>query len=199
MKKDLTELVIIIDKSGSMSGLESDVIGGFNSLITEQKKEEGEVNVTIIFFDTTYKVIHDRENINNIKNLEKKDYIPSGCTSLLDTVGNAINHIKEVHSKIKDECIPEHTIFSIMTDGCENSSKEYTYKQIKEMIEKQKELGWDFIFQAANIDAPTEGSKLGINVEDISSFDATDKGVEVCMCYCSNAIKRKRKTIKKLD
>lgn len=193
MKKDLTELVVIIDRSGSMSGLESDVVGGYNSLIEEQKKEVGDVLVTTIFFNEKQKVITDRENIKNIKKLESKDYLPSGCTALLDTIGHAITHLEEIHSHLDDIAKPEHIIFSIMTDGLENSSREYNQSQIKKMIDSKKEKGWDFIFQAANIDAIGEGTKIGINVDDISNFEANKKGMKVCFCSASSAIMKKRK------
>jgi len=192
MKKGLTELVIIIDKSGSMNGLEKDVVGGYNSLIAEQKKEEGSVLVTTIFFDTKYKEIVSREDINILKELMPSDYRPSGCTALLDTVGNAITSLKEKYAHIKEDELPEHVIFSIMTDGLENSSREYTYKQIKTLIESQKKEGWEFIFQAANIDAFNEGDKLGISVEDIAEFAANSKGVKCCFEVGCAAIKAKR-------
>lgn len=193
MKKGLTELVIIIDKSGSMYHLTKDVVGGFNSLIADQKNEEGEVLVTTILFDTKLKTLHDRENIKNIKELTTESYSPNGCTALLDAVGYAVNHIKEIRSQLNEDTIPEHTIFSIMTDGLENSSVEYQYSAIKKMIEEQKKIGWEFIFQAANIDAFEEGDKLGIDKANISYFLADPAGVKMCFCLGSEHIKRKRK------
>ena len=188
---NLTELVIIIDRSGSMHGLEKDVIGGFNSLIKEQAKE-GEVKVTTIFFNDKIKFIHEQVDIKEIKLLEDKDYIPSGCTALLDAIGDGISFIKEKHSKLKEEEIPAHTIFSIMTDGLENASREYSYKRIKDMIELQKKCGWDFIFQAANIDVAKEADRLGISKDDALAFEASANGIERNMKYCSASILRKR-------
>ena len=174
--KDITELVIIIDRSGSMHGLEKDVIGGFNSLIEEQRKEEGETLVTTIFFNQDVKFIHERIDINNIKKLDGRSYIPSGCTALLDAIGNAIGFIKGRHAKLDEKELPKHTIFSIMTDGLENASKEYSYSQIKNMIKLQKKSGWDFMFQAANIDTEYEADRLGIDRDMANSFDATEEG-----------------------
>ena len=188
---NLTELVIIIDRSGSMHGLEKDVIGGFNSLIKEQAKE-GEVKVTTIFFNDKIKFIHEQVDIQEIILLEDKDYIPSGCTALLDAIGDGISFIKASHSKLKEEEIPAHTIFSIMTDGMENSSNEYTYSRIKDMIELQKKCGWDFIFQAANIDVAKEADRLGISKDDALAFEASANGIERNMKYCSASILRKR-------
>lgn len=195
MKKDLTELIIIIDKSGSMNGLESDVIGGYNSLIEEQKKE-GETKVTTLFFDSNVKWIYENKDINEIVPLEEKQYRPSGCTALLDAIGNAIVFVKERRAKLKAEDIPEHTIFSIMTDGYENASREYTYKKIKEMIEFQKKCGWNFLFQAANIDVEYEADRLGIDMDDAVMFEASSGGVKRMMKCCSASISRARKTKK---
>ncbi len=188
--KKTTELVIIIDRSGSMHGLEKDVIGGFNSLIEDQKKE-GETLVTTVFFNDTAKYVHESVDINKVKPIDGRNYIPSGCTALLDAIGNAIGLIKSKHAKLKEEELPEHTIFSIMTDGLENASREYSYRQIKEMIELQKKCGWDFIFQAANIDTEYEAERLGIEPGCAISFDATSEGVsrhyKVCSAMIHNA------------
>lgn len=196
MKKDVTELVIIIDRSGSMHGLEKDVIGGFNSLIQEQKKE-GETIVTTIFFNDKKKFIHEGVDIKEVKPLDGRSYQPSGCTALLDTVGDAISLIKAKHSKLKEEDLPEHTIFSIMTDGLENSSKEYSYSDIKFMIEFQEKCGWEFIFQAANIDVRREADRLGIKRERATRFVATEEGVLMSMCCMSDTITKLKKSPKK--
>ena len=195
MKKELTELVIIIDKSGSMHGLEKDVIGGYNSLIEEQKKQ-GETVVTTVFFNDKVDFVHECVSINDIKPLDGRSYLPMGCTALLDAIGNAIGFIKEKHAKLKDEDIPEHTIFSIMTDGLENASREYSYKKIKSMIEFQKKCGWDFIFQAANIDVEYEANRLGIDQDMASAFVADSKGVKTQMKFCCASINKARKTKK---
>ena len=198
MKKDVTELVIIIDKSGSMHGLEKDVIGGFNSLIEEQKKE-GETIVTTIFFNGKKKLIHEGVDIKEVKPLDGRSYQPSGCTALLDAVGDAISLIKAKHSRLKEEDLPEHTIFSIMTDGLENSSREYSYPRVKEMIKFQEKCGWEFIFQAANIDVEREADRLGIKQDMAHQFIADEKGVAMSMfkaCATITDIKRKNKKAK---
>lgn len=195
--KDVTELVIIIDKSGSMHPLTNDVIGGYNSLIEEQKKEEGETLVTTIFFNDSIKFIHERADIKEIKPLDRRSYSPSGCTALLDAVGDGIAFIKSKHASMKEEDLPKHTIFSIMTDGLENASREYSYKRIKDMIELQKKCGWDFIFQAANIDTEYEAERLGIDKDMAMSFEASSKGVSRSLKYCCCAISDARRKPRK--
>ena len=182
MKKQ-TELVIIIDRSGSMHGLENDVVGGYNSLIEEQRKE-GDTVVTTIFFNHESKIIHENEDIKKIKPIDRRSYQPNGCTALLDAIGDAIALVKAKHSKLTEKDLPSHTIFSIMTDGLENASREYSYKRIKDMIELQKKCGWEFIFQAANIDTEYEADRLGIDKDMAMSFMATSKGVKNQMRYC---------------
>ena len=195
MKKDLTELAIIIDKSGSMHHLKDDVIGGYNSLIAKQK-EEGTTVVTTVFFNDKVDFVHEQVDINALKPIDGRSYQPSGCTALLDAVGDSIAFIKAKHSKLKEEDLPEHTIISIMTDGLENASREYSYSQIKRMIEFQKKCGWDFIFQAANIDANFEADRLGIDKDMTMQFVANSKGVHntmyKCCCLMSD-IKKKKK------
>ena len=193
--KNLTELVIIIDKSGSMHGLEKDVVGGFNALIEEQRKE-GETKVTTIFFNDKVNIVHEGVDVKNIKPLNGRNYQPSGCTALLDAIGDAIALIKAKHSKLKEDELPEHTIFSIMTDGLENASREYSYGRIKDMIELQKKCGWNFIFQAANIDTEYEADRLGIDREMSMSFDADSEGVGHVMKCCCATIKKVKATKK---
>lgn len=194
--RDVTELVIIIDKSGSMQPLTKDVIGGFNSLIEEQKKE-GETIVTTIFFNDSIKFIHERTDIKEIKPLDKRTYCASGCTALLDAIGDGIAFIKSKHASTKEENLPKHIIFSIMTDGLENASREYSYKKIKDMIELQKKCGWDFIFQAANIDIEYEANRLGIDADMAMSFEANSEGVKTQMKCCCAVISRARKNSRK--
>ena len=194
--KDITELVIIIDRSGSMHGLEKDVTGGFNALIEEQKKE-GETIVTTIFFNDSIKFIHKRIDIKEIKPLDKRTYCASGCTALLDAIGDGIAFIKAKHASFKEENLPKHTIFSIMTDGLENASREYSYKKIKDMIELQKKCGWNFIFQAANIDTEYEANRLGIDDDMAMSFEADSEGVKAQMKCCCAAISKARKDSRK--
>ena len=163
MKKGLTELVFILDRSGSMSGLEDDTIGGFNSMIERQRREEGEVYVSTVLFDDRCEVIHDRVPLDKIGRMTKDEYYVRGCTALLDAVGNAIRHISLVHRYAREEDRPEKTLFVITTDGMENASREYTYESLKRMVEeKQKEYGWEFLFLGANIDAISVAGRFGV-------------------------------------
>ena len=180
MKKNLTELVFFLDESGSMSGLTADTIGGFNSLIAKQKNEEGEAFVSTVFFSNDSKVIHDRININDVPELTNKEYVPAGCTALLDAVGDAVRHISNIHKYARAEDVPEKTLFVITTDGMENASRKYTHKEVKRLIEKaQKEKGWDFIFLGANIDAAETAGSIGIKAENAVDYHADCCGTEV--------------------
>lgn len=180
MKKDLTEVVFILDKSGSMSGLEKDTIGGFNSLIEKQRKEPGEAIVSTVLFSDNSTVIHNRMNIKDIPLLTSKEYYVSGCTALLDAVGNAINYINKKHNDTNEDEVPEKTLFIITTDGQENASREFTYKQIKKLIENMKEQHkWEFIFLGANIDTVTEARKFGIDEDNAVSYNCDETGVEL--------------------
>ena len=164
MKKGLTEMVFILDRSGSMSGLESDTIGGFNAMIETQKKAEGEAVISTVFFNDYSKVIHDRVDIKKVEKITDKDYQVGGCTALIDAIGDAIHHIGNVHKYAREEDVPEHTIFSITTDGMENSSHKSSSDDVKRMIERQKEkYGWEFIFVGANIDAVETAKQYGID------------------------------------
>ena len=176
MKKDLTELVFILDKSGSMSGLESDTIGGFNSFVEKEKKEEGEAVLSTILFNQNINVIHDRIDINDVKELTEEDYFTSGCTALLDAVGTTIKSIMKIHNELKDEA-PANTLFVITTDGLENASKEYSYSQIKKMISAQQEKGWKFIFLGANIDSIKEARSLGIDEDNAVDYMNDGRGI----------------------
>ena len=151
MKKDLTEIVFILDRSGSMNGLEADTIGGFNSMIEKQKKADGEALVSTVLFDNMSEVIHDRVDIRDIKPMTDRDYTVRGCTALLDAIGGAIHHIGNVHKYARPEDVPEHTLFIITTDGMENASRFYSSDRVKQMIERQKaKYGWEFLFFGAN-------------------------------------------------
>ena len=162
MRKGLTELVFILDRSGSMSGLEADTIGGFNSMITKQKKGEGEAIVSTVLFDDQAEVLHDRIDIDKIELMNDQQYYVRGCTALLDAVGGAIHHIGNVHKYAREEDRPEKTLFIITTDGMENSSRRYDYDRVKNMVERQKErFGWEFIFLGANIDAVEVAGRFG--------------------------------------
>lgn len=189
MKKNLTELVFILDRSGSMSGLETDTIGGFNSLIEKQKKIEGEALVSTILFDNVSEVIHDRVNIQNINPLTDKDYTVRGCTALLDAIGGAIHHIGNVHKYARQEDIPEHTLFVITTDGYENASHTYSSARVKKMIEHEKEkYGWEFLFLGANIDAVETASTFGIAADRAVTYHSDRKGTELNYKVLNNAV-----------
>ena len=189
--KDVTELVIIIDKSGSMYGLRKDVVGGFNSLIENQKKE-GETLVTTIFFNDEVDIIDEDVNIKDIAPLTLRQYSPSGCTALLDAIGDAISIVKAKHTKLNEDELPKNTIFSIMTDGLENASREYSYRRIKSMINMQKKCGWDFIFKAANIDVHKEADRLGIDDDCCENFIASSEGIKTQMLCANRMINKAR-------
>ena len=180
MKKNLTELVFILDRSGSMAGLEDDTIGGFNSMIQKQKNEPGEVYVSTVLFDNVSEVIHDRKAIQEIEPMTRNEYYVRGCTALLDAVGGAIHHIGNVHKYAREEDRPEKTLFIITTDGMENASRRYSYTQLKAMIERQKEkYGWEFIFLGANIDAAKEAARFGIDADCAADYHADSEGTAV--------------------
>ena len=164
MKKDLTEMVFILDRSGSMADFVADTIGGFNAMIEKQKKEPGEALVSTVLFSDESEVIYDRVDIKEIGKMTEKEYSVRGCTALIDAMGDAIHHIGNVHKYIRDEDRPEHTVFVINTDGYENASHRYTSDEVKQMIERQKEkYGWEFIFVGANIDAVETAKHYGID------------------------------------
>lgn len=160
-----TELVFILDKSGSMAGMEADTIGGFNAMIEKQKAQEGKAYVSTFLFANQAETLHDRLPLENIVPLTSKDYQVGGCTALLDAIGCAIEHITTIHKYARKEDVPQHTMFIITTDGMENASKQYTKDEINRLISKQKELGWEFVFVAANIDAVETAKGLGIRKE----------------------------------
>lgn len=179
MKKGLTELVFILDKSGSMDHLTDDTIGGFNSMIEQQKQEDGEAYVTTVLFSSFSQVLHDHVNIQDVQPITKKDYVPMGMTALLDAVGNTINSIGQRLSDTPEDERPEKVIFVITTDGMENSSHEYTRSQIKAAIEHQQDkYSWVFMFLGANIDAVSEGSSLGIKSGYSKTYTASGIGTQ---------------------
>ena len=180
MRKNLTEIVFILDRSGSMAGLEGDTIGGFNAMIEKQKREPGEALVSTVLFDNKTEVIHDRVDIRKIEPLTDRDYYVRGCTALLDAVGGAIHHIGNVHKYAREEDRPEKTLFVITTDGMENASRKYSYEKLKAMIERQKEkYGWEFIFLGANIDAAREAARFGIDADRAANYHADTLGTAV--------------------
>ena len=180
MKKNLTELVFILDRSGSMAGLEKDTIGGFNSMITKQRREPGEAYVSTVLFDNHREVIHDRVDIQKVEPMTQEQYYVRGSTALLDAVGNSIRHIANVHKYAREEDRPEKTLFIITTDGMENASREYDYEKVRRMIEHEKEkYGWEFIFLGANIDAAKEAARFGIDESRAANYHADSKGTAV--------------------
>lgn len=177
MKQNTTELVFILDRSGSMSGLTSDTIGGYNSFLEKQKETEGECLVSTVLFNQNSKVVHDRVPLNEIEPMTKKDYYASGCTALIDAMGGAIHHIRNVHRYIREEDVPEHTIFVIMTDGLENASTKYSSDDVKKMVKQQEEKGWEFLFLGANIDAVETAKEYGITEDRAVDFLCDKKGM----------------------
>ena len=193
MKKNMTELVFILDRSGSMAGLEDDTIGGFNSMIQKQKNEPGEAYVSTVLFDNVSEVIHDRKAIQEIEPMTRNEYYVRGCTALLDAVGGAIHHIGNVHKYAREEDRPEKTLFVITTDGMENASRKYSYDRLKAMIERQKEkYGWEFLFLGANIDAAKEAARFGIGADRAANYHADSEGTNVIYETVSEAITQVR-------
>lgn len=189
MRKNLTEIVFILDRSGSMCGLESDTIGGFNSMIEKQKKTEGEALISTVLFDNVSEVIHDRVSIRDIKPMTDEDYTVRGCTALLDAIGGAIHHIGNVHKYARDEDVPEHTMFVITTDGMENASRIYDSGKVKKMIERQKEkYGWEFLFLGANIDAVETAKQFGIGEDRAVNYYCDSEGTQLNYEVLSEAI-----------
>ena len=171
MKKDLTEMVFILDKSGSMAGLEADTIGGFNAMIKRQRTAAGEALVSTVLFSNDSCVIHDRVDLKKIEPLTERQYFVGGCTALIDAIGGAIRHIGSVHKDAREEDRPEHTVFVITTDGMENASRRFTAAQVKEMVKQRKEKdGWEFLFLGANIDAVETAAHFGIAEDRAVTF-----------------------------
>lgn len=179
MKNNITELVFILDRSGSMSGLESDTIGGFNSLIEKQKQQDGLCYVSTVLFDNDTEVLHDRVKLSEIPSMTEKDYTVRGCTALLDALGGAIRHIGNIHKYARPEDVPARTMFIITTDGMENASRRYDSDRVKRMIEKKKAQGWEFLFLAANIDAVETAARFGIGQERAVNYHADSWGTGV--------------------
>jgi len=189
MKKNLTEIVFILDRSGSMAGLESDTIGGFNAMIEKQTATPGEALVSTVLFDSETAVIHDRVDLQKIAPMTERDYYVRGCTALLDAVGSAIHHIGNVHKYAREEDRPEKTLFVITTDGMENASHRYNYAKVKDMIKRQKEkYHWEFLFLGANIDAAREATRFGIDEDKAANYHADTHGTGVIYETVSQAI-----------
>ena len=189
MKKNLTELVFILDRSGSMAGLEGDTIGGFNAMIKKQRRQDGECFVSTVLFDNVSEVLHDRVELKKIKPMTDKDYTVRGCTALIDAIGGAIHHIGNIHKYARREDVPEHTVFVITTDGMENASHIYSSDQVRAMIEKQKrKYGWEFLFIGANIDAVETAARYGISEDRAVNYHADSKGTQVLYESVSNVV-----------
>ena len=185
----MTELVFIMDRSGSMSGLESDTIGGFNSMIEKQKREEGDALVSTVLFNSESTVIHDRLPLEQVPLMTEAEYFPHGCTALLDAVGGAIRHIGNIHKYARAEDVPEKTLFVITTDGYENASRHYDYEKVRKMIERQKEkYGWEFLFLGANIDAAAEARRFGIREDRAVNYKSDKKGTALNYEVISDAV-----------
>ncbi|MBK5201971.1 MAG: VWA domain-containing protein [Spirochaetaceae bacterium] len=180
MKNKLTEIVFILDRSGSMSGLESDTIGGYNSLLEKQKLTPGKVFISTILFNNFSEVIHDRLDLQKVSLMSEREYCAQGCTALLDAIGGAIKHMGNIHKYAREEDRPENTLFIITTDGMENSSRNYNYEQIKKLIQIEKEkYGWEFIFLGANIDAIEVASRFGISEERAANYNSDSEGTKL--------------------
>lgn len=188
MDKNLTELVFILDRSGSMGGLESDTIGGFNSLLEKQKKVEGKCNLTTVLFDHDYELLHDRINIQAVSPLTEKDYYVRGSTALLDAVGRTISKIEHVQETTAEEYRAGKVMFVIITDGMENASREYTTKKVKSMIEAKKEKGWEFVFLGANMDAVETAAQYGIDADNTADYLADREGTRLNYAAMSDAV-----------
>lgn len=193
-KNNITELVFILDRSGSMGGLESDTIGGFNGMISKQKKEEGEAYVSTILFDNESEVVHDRILLSEIPPMTEKEYYVRGCTALLDAIGDAVKHIAAIHKYARPEDVPAHTMFIITTDGLENASRKYSRKEIKKLISDKKEKdGWEFLFIGANIDVVEVAESVGISRERTANYVADEEGTAMVYGVLSEPISALRK------
>jgi len=195
MKKNLTEIVFILDRSGSMSGLESDTIGGFNSMIRKQKKEEGQALISTVLFNNSSELIHDRVNVQKLNDLTEKEYSVGGCTALIDAIGGAIHHIDNIYKYAREEDIPEHTMFVITTDGMENASCRYSSGEVKRMIERKKEeSGWEFLFLGANMDAVETARHIGIDEDRAVNYNCDSEGTALNYHVLGEAIRSVRKS-----
>ena len=192
LNNNITEIVFILDRSGSMSGLEKDTIGGFNSMIEKQKKQDGKAYVSTVLFDHESVVLHDRLPLEQIKPMTEDDYTVRGCTALLDAIGGAVKHIGNIHRYARPEDVPEHTMFVITTDGLENASRKYNSRDIKRLIESKKEEGWEFLFIGANIDAIETANVYGISADRAVNYNADSQGTGVVFEAVSETVAKFR-------
>ena len=188
----LTEMVFILDKSGSMAGLEEDTIGGFNSMIARQKNERGSAYVTTVLFDTTVKTVHDRIPLETVPQLTDRDYQPGGCTALLDAIGQTVCHIAGIRRYLRPEDLPEKTVFVITTDGLENASREYSVDKVRRLIEERKKEGWEFMFLGANIDAVKTAGSFGIDEDRAVTYTCDKVGTALNFKAVGGALKKMR-------
>lgn len=192
LNNNITEIVFILDRSGSMSGLEKDTIGGFNAMIEKQKKQDGKAYVSTVLFDHESVVLHDRLPLEQIKPMTEDDYTVRGCTALLDAIGGAVKHIGNIHRYARPEDVPEHTMFVITTDGLENASRKYNSRDIKRLIESKKEEGWEFLFIGANIDAIETANTYGIGADRAVNYNADSQGTGVVFEAVSETVAKFR-------
>ena len=193
MKKGLTEVVFILDRSGSMAGLEKDTIGGFNAMLEKQRQGEGTALISTVLFCNDSAVIHDRVDARDVPPLTQKEYFVYGCTALLDAIGGAIHHIGNVHKYAREEDRPERTLFVITTDGMENASRHYDLRRVRAMIEQQKaRYGWEFLFLGANIDAVDTAARLGIDADRAANFHCDARGTQLNYAAVSDAMSAMR-------
>ena len=186
---NITEMVFILDRSGSMAGLEADTIGGFNALVEKQRRQPGRAYVSTVLFDTRCTVLHDRVRLEDVRPMTAADYTAGGCTALMDAVGGAIHHIANIHRYARPEDVPEHTVFVITTDGMENASCRYSSDRVKQMIAHEKEkYGWEFLFLAANIDAVSTAARFGIGADRAVDYQADSQGTGVLYDTVSHAV-----------
>lgn len=196
-ENNITEVVFILDRSGSMGGLEADTIGGFNSLIAKQKKEEGTALISTVLFDDECEVLYDRVDVKKIKKMTDDEYYVRGCTALLDAVGGAIQHIGNIHKYARKEDRPDKTLFIITTDGMENASHRYSYQRVRRMVERQKEkYGWEFLFLGANIDAIGEAAKFGIEASRAVNYECDEAGTALNYQVLSETVSAVRRSDK---
>lgn len=192
-KNNTTELVFILDRSGSMAGLEADTIGGFNSMIEKQKKQDGKCYVSTVLFDDRIEVVHDRVELHSVNKMTEDDYFVRGCTALIDAIGSSIRHIANIHKYARPEDVPQNTMFVITTDGMENASRQFSSDEVKKMIKKEKEkYGWEFIFIGANIDAVETAKQFGIGSDRAVNYHADSKGTEVLYNTVSQVVSNVR-------